>query len=941
MPRPGFPITCALLALLLAAPAALAGSGEARPLDAAAPTAVTTFSPSRVIVEWAPGTSRSDRVAARQNADATSIRALGDPLFQLLAVDPNQSASGVLDTLRSDPAVRAASRDGYSSLDSVPNDPMFGELWGLDNSGGGVDGFSGAVAGADVNAPLAWDRTIGSPATVIADLDSGYRFDSPDLGPVAWTNPGEIAGNSVDDDSNGFVDDVHGYDFVGASADEPSSDSDPTDDNLISGGHGVHTAGTMGAAGNNGVGITGVAQNVRIMPLRVCANSAASENETRCPFSSQIAAINYAGAMGAKAANMSLGGTTFNAPERDAIAANPQTLFVISAGNDGKDNDFEPHYPCNYDPLAEGKSAIDNVICVAATNQADQLAGFSDWGASSVDLGAPGTETLSTFPVLTPTLVDDFEANDFSSKWETTAGTGMGRAAAGDGPLTSFGMNDSPGSAPVPNSVHQSTLTSGIPVPAGSGSCTLSGRRFRRADSGSSFSYSVLSDGVSVFTNTGSTNTSGSEMVPFNTVAIPGLGGHSVKVRFGYNAGSSPTAASGIWLDDLKLTCYAPLSTPPGYEFLQGTSMAAPHVTGAAGLLFSLKPTASVTEVRNALLEGVDEVPSLTTKTTSKGRLDISKAMDVLEGIEPPDEEAPAPPELTATDPASPANENHPKVIGSAESASTVKLFAGSGCNGAAIATGTAAQLASPGLSVTVADNSISEFSATATDAALNTSACSEPIEYVESSPDGVGPAPPELIATTPPSPAKNTNPRLLGSAEGGSTVKIYSGIKCLGGVVASGSAAELASPGIAVTVPVHSASEFTATATDAALNTSACSEPIAYIENTPFETIIVKGPPTEAEEEALRKLAQIVAPPTAPSCLVPKLAGKTLGQARAALATAHCTLGKTKKPAAKKGRRLPPLVVKSSSPGAGSASTSGKVDITLGPKPKPKKHHH
>ena len=231
--------------------------------------------------------------------------------------------------------MRAASRDGYSSLDSVPNDPMFGELWGLSNSGGGIDGFSGAVAGADVNAPLAWDRTTGSPSTVIADLDSGYRFDSPDLGPVAWTNPGEIAGNSIDDDGNGFVDDVHGYDFVGASADAPSSDSDPTDDNLISGGHGVHTAGTMGAAGNNGVGITGVAQNVRIMPLRVCANSAANEDETRCPFSSQIAAINYAGAMGARAANMSLGGTTFNAPERDAIAANPQTLFVISAGNDG------------------------------------------------------------------------------------------------------------------------------------------------------------------------------------------------------------------------------------------------------------------------------------------------------------------------------------------------------------------------------------------------------------------------------------------------------------------------------------------------------------------------------------------------------------------------------------------------------------------------------
>jgi subtilisin family serine protease len=842
VPRPGLPIACALLALLLATPAAPADGGETRPLDAATPTAVTTFSPNRVIVEWAPGASRSDRVAARQSADVTSLRALGDPLFQLLEADLGQSASDVLAALRGNPAVQAASRDGYSSLDSVPNDPLFGELWGLSNGGGGIDGFSGAVAGADVDAPLAWDRTTGSPSTVIADLDSGYRFDSPDLGPVAWTNPGEIAGNSIDDDSNGFVDDVQGYDFVGASADSPTSDSDPTDDNLISGGHGVHTAGTMGAAGNNGVGITGVAQNVRIMPLRICANSAVNKDETRCPFSSQIAAINYAGAMGAKAANMSLGGTTFNTTERDAIAANPQTLFVISAGNDGEDNDFEPHYPCNYDPLAEGKSAVDNVICVAATDQADQLAGFSDWGASSVDLGAPGTETLSTFPVMITTLVDDFETNDFSSKWETTAGTGMGRAAAGDGPLTSFGMTDSPGAAPAPSSAHQSTLTSGISVPAGSGACTLSGLRFRSADAGSSFSYAVLSDGESAFTNSGSTNTSGSEMAAFNTVPIKGLGGHSVKVSFGYTAGPSPTAANGIWFDNLKLTCYAPLSTPPGYEFLEGTSMAAPHVTGAAGLLFSLRPTATVTEVRDALLAGVDAIPALTGETTSGGRLDIDQAMEVLTGESGSDKEPPAAPQLQSTVPASPANDN---------------------------------------------------------------------------------------------------NPEIRGNAEAGSTVRIYSGTTCSGGPIATGSSAALGSPGITVSVPDNSTTNFSATAIDAAGNKSPCSGPIAYTEITPTGGELPPGTVEKTEADIRAASPPAVIAQSKSTCKVPTLAGASLGQAKAKLSAAHCTLGTVTKPKAKKGHRLPSLVVKSSSPGAGSASSSGKVNITLGPKPKPKKHHH
>jgi subtilisin family serine protease len=151
-------------------------------------------------------------------------------------------------------------------------------------------------------------------------------------------------------------------------------------------------------------------------------------------------------------------------------------------------------------------------------------------------------------------------------------------------------------------------------------------------------------------------------MAPFNTVPISGLGGHSVKIRFGYTAGPSPTAANGIWLDDLKLTCYAPLSTPPGYEFLQGTSMAAPHVTGAAGLLFSLKPTATVTEARDALLNGVDTIPSLAGKTTSGGRLDIARAMEVLMGESSSDKDPPVAPQLQSTLPASPANDNNPRI---------------------------------------------------------------------------------------------------------------------------------------------------------------------------------------------------------------------------------------------------------------------------------------
>lgn len=737
--RPRLSIAAAVLGLLVAAAPASALEEQSGSGAAAVPPGID-FSPNRLIVEWAPGASQTIRETARDEADVLSVKQLGSPLFQLVRLDEGQDIVDALASLREEPGVQAVARDEYSTLHSIPDDPEFSKLWGLQNLGGvGVDSFSGAIASADVNAPLAWDRTIGLPSIVIADLDTGYRFDSPDLGPVAWENTADPPGGG-DNDLNGIVDDSHGADFVGPSANSPTTDGDPTDDNLIDGGHGVHTAGTMGAAGDDGVGITGVAQDVRIMPLRVCGYytdptpTPVDESGTVCPVSSQIMAINYAGSHGARVANMSLGGTTFNSTARDAFAKNPGTLFVISAGNDGQNNEAVHHYPCDYEPVTSGiVGAVDNVVCVAATDQADDLADFSDWGSVSVDLGAPGTEILSTYPAKLNPIDDTFEANDFSSRW-TSGGAGFGRAASGDGPLTSFGMTDSPGAAPAASSVHEVTLTTGAVVPAGAGACALSGKRYRFGGSGGTFFYKVLSDDVPVFTNTASTTTSSFAMEPFNTVPIKGLGGHAVKFRFGFTAGPSPTASNGIWFDDLKLSCYAPLSTPPGYTFLQGTSMAAPHVTGAAGLLFSLKPAATVTEVRSALLAGVDAIPALTGKTTTGGRLDIPKALDKLEG-KSVDSIAPAKPILPDPVPGSGTNDNNPKIKGSAEAGTTVTLFKGFSCTGKPIATGTAAELEDPGIGVSVSDNSLTVFTAAATDVARNRSSCSTATSYLEQTP--------------------------------------------------------------------------------------------------------------------------------------------------------------------------------------------------------------
>jgi subtilisin family serine protease len=934
VPRSYLSIAAAALGLLLAAPAAPAL--EDAPAPAAAPaTPPTVLSPNRVIVQWAAGADRHDKARARAEAEVEFKGDLGNRDFQLVKANPGQTPAGAIAELEADPAVALAERDGYRSLHAIPNDPLFDQLWGLRNLGLGVGGFSGAVAGDDIDAAAAWDHTVGSASIVVADIDSGYRFEHPDLAAVAWTNPGEGGtANGLDDDGNSIVDDLHGADFVGANGESPTVDGNPTDEDLLSGGHGVHTAGTMGAAGDNGIGITGVAQDVRIMPLRACSRfpSAAAN---RCPFSSIVSAINYAGAKGARAANMSLGGNTFTQAEVNAIAANPGVLYVISAGNDGSDNDAAAaaphghHYPCDYRPPADASppvpGAIDNIVCVAATDQADGLAGFSDWGATSVDIGAPGTETLSTYPYSTP-FEDSFSVDDFAAKWPETGANG-GFERTNESPLASFGMTDIVG-APTANTVRETT--SAPFAVAANGGCKLNQTRRVVLAGTEHYRYSVLLNGIEQVASEPPSTTEPGLDRRFLELPPAFNSGGSVQIRFRFTAGAAPAASSGVWLDDVSIVCSQAVGQASDYGYLEGTSMAAPHVTGAAALLFSSQPSATVTEVRDALLSSVDPVASLSGKTTTGGRLDVARAIDALNQPTPPT------PLLTATDPASPANENHPKIVGSAAAGTVVDIYPDSSCEGAAVASGSAGELESPGIAVSVADNSVSEFSARATDSVPSTSSCSAPIAYTETSP-----AAPLLTSTSPPSPATDGSPRILGSAEAGSSVDIYRGSSCGGIPAASGTAAELKSPGITVSVAAGSSAEFVATATDAADNTSPCSAAIPYTNST---IAIVIGPVVVTTDPLLESLpsgvtpgATIPAPPVFPGCKVPKLSGKTLAQAKVALSGVGCRVGKVSKPRARKGRGA--LVVKSSSPGPGAMAAGSVVGLALGPKPK--KHHH
>jgi subtilisin family serine protease/uncharacterized protein YjdB len=286
------------------------------------------------------------------------------------SITSNRTLDQTLSVLRANPDVVYAEPNFILSINAIPDDPQFTNLYGLDNNAQ----TTGGVIDADIDAPEAWDIETGANM-IVAVIDSGLDYNHIDILGNVWSNSGEIANNGIDDDGNGYVDDVRGWDFA-------NSDNDPMDDN----NHGTHVSGTIAATGNNGVGVTGVNWSARVMPLKFI--TAAGTGGT----ADAIAAIDYAVANGARVINASWGGSFFSQALFDTISAanTAGVLFVAAAGNNGTDNDITPNYPASYD--------IPNIISVAATDNADALAAFSNFGATSVDLGAPGVSILSTIP---------------------------------------------------------------------------------------------------------------------------------------------------------------------------------------------------------------------------------------------------------------------------------------------------------------------------------------------------------------------------------------------------------------------------------------------------------------------------------------------------------------------------------------------------------------
>ncbi|RMH19241.1 MAG: hypothetical protein D6698_05940 [Gammaproteobacteria bacterium] len=388
---------------------------------------------------------------------------LGATPFLRLKLKPGQTVMQAMNSLSNQPWVARVQPNYIRHATALPNDPRFAEYWGLNNTGQTVNGVTG-LAGADISAVKAWGEATDCSAIVVAVIDTGVDYNHPDLGANIWSNAGEIPANGIDDDANGFIDDVRGWDFV-------QGDNDPMDFNE----HGTHVSGTISAVGNNATGGTGVCWNVKIMPLRAL-NSVGSGTTADI-----VAAIDYARLNGAKIINMSLGsyGGSPGDLEDMAIAnANAAGVLVVAAaGNDANDNDLQPHYPSSYPEP--------NIIAVAATTQRDALASFSNFGATSVDVAAPGTNILSSIPpARTPVCSWNFDTGTLQG-WTVQTLDNLGNPVFNTVSVTTedaysapWSLTDSPGTVYANNRSYRATS----PI------CNLSGQQ------GSVFSFRMNLD---------------------------------------------------------------------------------------------------------------------------------------------------------------------------------------------------------------------------------------------------------------------------------------------------------------------------------------------------------------------------------------------------------------------------------------------------------------
>ena len=586
------------------------------------------YKPGELLVKFKKGATEKQIAHLHKSLGSTILRRIGSLRLERVKLRKGLSERDAIKAYMASGIVEIAERHALRYVNATtPNDEYFGEQWGLHNTGQSVNGIAG-TANADIDAPEAWDFTTGSSDIIIAVIDTGVDYSHPDLADNIWKNVAERIGDANgdgfpgikgfdddgdglidensqgrqpgesgytedlkdDDDENGYVDDIYGWDFA-------DNDSDPMDVD----GHGTHVAGIIAAEGNNGIGVAGVCWNAKIMVLKVQADESDSMLEWDI-----INAIDYAIANGARIVNCSFGGESDEDNEEEAIMRFKAAgiIAVCAAGNDGVNTDEagKENYPSCYD--------LKNIIAVASSDLNDDLANSSNYGSLSVDVMAPGEGIKSTIPAASYTeasvIVNDTE---YTAYGMTFAGT------TGAGGVTRILYNCGKG--------YPDEFLAGV-----SDNIALIERGKREGCPDFYFS-----EKVSNAQKAGAT-----AVIIYNNVSNDDLS-NPLRAFDNWTLGVSGdwlpvvciSQENGLALKEMSTPLVTVINrlgdTPSFFGNMSGTSMAAPHVSGIAALILSKNPTLDYSAVKLAILNTVDKISDVSGQMVSGGRVNALNAL--------------------------------------------------------------------------------------------------------------------------------------------------------------------------------------------------------------------------------------------------------------------------------------------------------------------------
>ncbi|HWI36109.1 MAG TPA: S8 family serine peptidase [Burkholderiales bacterium] len=568
---------------------------DAGPLAPVRPVAAQSAGPAYVegelLVRFKPAAPRTG-VAVRGHSIVPSPAA---PDWVHVRIAPSERVANALASYRSDPAVESVQPNYIYRARGLPNDSQVGQLWALRNTGQAVASSSyspnAGTAGDDMNVEKAWDHVTDCSGVVVAVLDSGVNYSHEDL-----------AGNMWD---GGAASPRHGADFIG-------NDDDPMDEN----GHGTHVAGIIGASGNNATGISGVCWKASIMAVRVLDATGVGTT------ASLTQGVNFAVSHGAKVINMSIGGASFD-PLLAAAITNAQAkdvAVIAAAGNDAANVDGgAPEYPCAY--------AHPNLLCVTALDQTFALAAFANYGATSVDVGAPGTNILSAVALQTTSIPDAFNSAG-ALDWTSSGGWAWRRLTLGGRPVDVLANPVTFPSGSYANSADQRVYKS-FTVPSGTSALvSFSLQHALQPGDTLSVGYRVgagdpFAGGTLLQTFTGTTS---GLIGPFS-YDISACVGKACTIGFRL-ASDASNAAQGVGITAFEIDVTGRSNV--AYRVMNGTSMAAPQAAGLAAMLRAYNPQYTYADVLTAISAGGRAVPSLSGRTTSGRALDAMSSLSYI-----------------------------------------------------------------------------------------------------------------------------------------------------------------------------------------------------------------------------------------------------------------------------------------------------------------------